>query len=884
MTVPGYNLIQDLRQDRADTAGGRGGGLLVYAKTGLKILAADKVVEFNQYAKFLINDITVYLIYRPPSGGVTSIAGLTEVVKKVEKNSILIGDFNLPEIDWSTGQTAARSREFVAANEERFLDQMVSFSTHTKGNILDLLLTNIPERVLNVEEMGHLGHSDHSMILATIGVSGGGGHTPEKELYDWAKSDWASMRRSLAEVNWRDELKDKDGNEAWTVLRDRITAVVDRYVPKRRRRNNAKPAWLNREILRAIRRKKRLWTRAKDGDRKDKDEYTAAEKQVKRMIRSAKRKFEKKLAEGGKKDGAAKRKFYAYVKMRTKSRPSIGPLKDRAGKSVSEDIEMAKVFNDSFSSMFTREDTENVPEPQKKFQGAFLNDAKITKKKVQDKIRRLRKGAAAGPDRIGPQILQELVEVIASPLATIMRRTLDTGRVPDDWKSANVSPIYKKGPKSSAENYRPVSLTSVCCKVMEAIIKDEIVEHLERNKLIRPSQHGFMKGRSCTSNLIVFLDKLSAAVDAGEAVDVVYLDFAKAFDKVPTQRLLKKVKAHGIGGQLYQWIKSWLTDRRQRVVLNGQASGWAAVLSGVPQGSVLGPLLFLIFINDLDGAAPGVDILLKFADDTKVGQIVRNEEDCARLQAALDGMVDWTVRWGMQFNVQKCKVMHVGRSNAEHKYSMGGAELSKTEEERDLGVIVSNKLKPAAQCAKAARTAQVVLGQIARAFHFKDKYVFIQLYKTYVRPHLEFAVQAWSPWTAADKDVLEKVQKRAVRMVSGLRADTYEDRLKELGLLSLEERRHQADMVLVYKILHGKEDIEAADMFSMAAEAVRVTRTAADPLNVRVRHGRLDCRKFSFSVRVTELWNNIPADIKNSRSVTSFKAAYNKYREALSRV
>ena len=197
---------------------------------------------------------------------------------------------------------------------------------------------------------------------------------------------------------------------------------------------------------------------------------------------------------------------------------------------------------------------------------------------------------------------------------------------------------------------------------------------------------------------------------------------------------------------------------------------------------------------------------------------------------------------------------------------------------------MSNRLKPAAQCAKAARTAQIVLGQIARAFHFKDKFLFIQLYKTYVRPHLEFAVQAWSPWTAADKDVLENVQKRAVRMVSGLRADTYEDRLKELGLLSLEERRHQADMVLVYKILHGKEDIEAADMFSMAAEAVRVTRTAADPLNVRVRHGRLDCRKFSFSVRVTELWNNIPADIKNSRSVSSFKTAYNKYREALSRV
>ena len=585
----------------------------------------------------------------------------------------------------------------------------------------------------------------------------------------------------------------------------------------------------------------------------------------------------KKLAEGGQKDGATKRKFYAYVKQRTKTRTSIGPLKDREGKVVKEDKDMAGIFNTFFSSVFTREDVGNIPEPEPQHQGRFLREVSVTVKKVKDKIQKLRKGAAAGPDGLGPQILQELKDIIASPLATIMRRSLEEGTVPKDWKTANVTPIYKKGNKSSPGNYRPVSLTSVCGRILESIIKDEVVDHLERNKLIKKSQHGFMRGKSCTSNLLAFLDKVTAAVDNGEAVDVVYLDFAKAFDKVPVERLLKKVEAHGISGQILRWIGAWLRNREQRVVLNGEASDWAAVLSGVPQGSVLGPLLFLIFINDLDEAA-AARFIFKFADDTKVAQPAQTEEDCAVLQESLDGLVQWAERWGMAFNVQKCKVMHLGHANRKHVYTMNGAVLEETEEERDLGVMISNKLKPGTQCAKAARTAAAVLGQISRAFHFKDRYVFVQLYKQYVWPHLEFAVQAWSPWAVADKEVLEAVQRRMVRMVSGLRSTEYEDRLKELGMTTLEERRHQADMAMMFKTMRGV-DGQKEEWFTPAAAGQRRTRVADDPLNVRLAHGRLELRKNFFTVRCTEHWNNVPGEIKNLRSVESFKKAYATHRQ-----
>ena len=366
----------------------------------------------------------------------------------------------------------------------------------------------------------------------------------------------------------------------------------------------------------------------------------------------------------------------------------------------------------------------------------------------------------------------------------IYRKSLKLGQVPDEWKVANVVPIYKKGSKADPGNYRPVSLTSVCCKMLESILKQDIMDHLTRNRLIRNSQHGFMKNKSCTTNLLEFMEKVTDAADKGKAVDIVYLDFAKAFDKVPTERLLKKVKAHGIGGEVLEWIRQWLKDRRQRVTVNGKLSSWQKVLSGVPQGSVLGPVLFLIFINDLDSAVTERQIIRKFADDTKLGQIIDSEADRAELQGCLDRLCKWARDWGMAFNVAKCHVMHIGRQNPGHTYNMDGVVLEVTREERDIGVTVTNDLKPSRQCQKAAQTAYAVLGQILRAFHFRDRHMFVNLYLQYVRPHLEFAVAAWAPWSQADIACLEKVQAKAVRAVSGLKGHSYEERLSELGLVS----------------------------------------------------------------------------------------------------
>jgi hypothetical protein len=271
---------------------------------------------------------------------------------------------------------------------------------------------------------------------------------------------------------------------------------------------------------------------------------------------------------------------------------------------------------------------------------------------------------------------------------------------------------------------------------MESIIKDDIIAHLKRNRIISNNQHGFTKGLSCTTNLLEFMEPVTKAADEGKAVDIVYLDFAKAFDKVPIRRLLAKLESIGIGGSVQNWISDWLSDRKQRVLVQGKFSSWRKVLSGVPQGSVLGPVLFNIFINDLDDEATVRQLLKKFADDTKLGQVIECASDTDELQGTLDRLCEWAARWGMCFNVQKCHVMHVGRRNKQADYYMNGHKFATTSAERDVGVIISDDLKQADQCKKAAQTAGAVLGQIHRAFHYRDRHTYLGLYKQYVRPHL----------------------------------------------------------------------------------------------------------------------------------------------------
>jgi hypothetical protein len=334
---------------------------------------------------------------------------------------------------------------------------------------------------------------------------------------------------------------------------------------------------------------------------------------------------------------------------------------------------------------------------------------------------------------VHPHVLKMCASNLGRLLSIIFKKSLATSLVPHQWLTANVSPLFKKGSRPEASNYRPVSLTSVLCKILEKFIRNIIMTHMYENELLSEHQHGFVRNKSCTTNLLEALDYLTWNEWQRTPLDVVFLDFAKAFDTVPHSRLLVKLKGYGVCEQLVKWTEAFLAKRVQRLVRGDFVSDWVEVTSGVPQGSVYGPTLFII---------PGMlsSLVKLYADDTKLLADVSSHEGKMSLLSDLDKISSWSKDWLVKLNASKCKVMHFGSRNNKYQYRLNERLLEETKTERDLGVCISNDLKWEHQCNKAAAKANRMLGVLQKTFISRDILLWKRLYLAYVRPLLEFAI------------------------------------------------------------------------------------------------------------------------------------------------
>jgi hypothetical protein len=539
------------------------------------------------------------------------------------------------------------------------------------------------------------------------------------------------------------------------------------------------------------------------------------------------------------------------------------------GMNIDTNIQKVEEFNNYFSSVFTKDNglVQNFPISQLP---AELTNCSFTNENVLEALKNLKTNLSSGPDGFPPVLFEKLKYVIASPLRTIFEISLRTNKLPEVWLQSNVTVIHKKGSKQSVENYRPISLTCVACKLMESIIKNRVMNFLDHNKMLDRSQFGFRTGRSTCTQLIQCTNDWTTYLDEKAPVDVIYLDFAKAFDTVCHYKLFEKLSNIGIKGDLLLWIKAFLTNRSQKVVIDQITSQPASVISGVPQGSVLGPVLFLVYINDLTKNIEKDVKCVMFADDVKLYRVVRSDTDSYSIQNTLNHIQNWCKTWQIELSINKCNVLHLGKINPKKDYFIEGKVLTNATQCRDLGVLMTEDGKFSKHVKFIAKTAYFKMSTIFKIFQSKNIQLLKKAYISYVRPSLEYCSIIWSPYYIQDINLIERVQKYFTKRILGKLKLTYPERLKYLAIDSLEERRIKIDLAETFKFLNC-EHRKSTHFFEMNPNPHNHSR------DLYIKFYRTNARKFWFGNRVCPWWNKLPSHIKQSKNINQFKKLISKY-------
>ena len=519
--------------------------------------------------------------------------------------------------------------------------------------------------------------------------------------------------------------------------------------------------------------------------------------------------------------------------------------------------------------MYTREDLSTLPDLGQSPHPP-MNNIVVHERGVLKLLKGLRPFKATGPDEIPAFILKQAATSLAPYLTRIFQLSLDHGKIPDEWRRANIVPIYKKGDKHQPANYRPVSLTSISCKLLEHVVHSTVMDHFDRHNILCDEQHGFRARRSCETQLVVTLDQIARNMDQGHQTDIILLDFSKAFDKVPHQRLLQKMAYYGVSGTTLSWIRDFLSHRTQSVVLEGHTSSPVDVVSGVPQGTVLGPLLFLAYINDLPQCTNS-DARL-FADDCLVYRQIRNQGDADALQKDLTALEEWEHRWQMCFHPEKCTVIRISgrRQPRQTTYTLHGHQLEVVDRGKYLGITINQDLQWTCHIYNTIGKATRSLGFLRRNLGRCKPTVKATAYRTLIRPSIEYASSVWDPHQTTVIRDLEQVQRRAARFVFNQYTDTspgcVTNLLEQLEWDSLQHRRTKHRLVLCYKVRNHLVDIDPAKYFTPGDSRTRGGHRYRQPRTNK------DTYRHSFFPRSVRDWNRLPETATAASSLEEFRA------------
>jgi hypothetical protein len=537
-------------------------------------------------------------------------------------------------------------------------------------------------------------------------------------------------------------------------------------------------------------------------------------------------------------------------------------MKSEDGSVVVNDSEKANLFNVCFQSAFIH-DNGVVPDfvVNEEF-FAPMGNISFGTMDVRAALLKLHTGGAAGPDGIPAIVYVRLADMLATPLSHIFDKSFSEGKLPSMWKKSLVIPIFKKGAPTNPANYRPISLTCIPCKIMESLI----VNHMMKYFVASPSQFGFMKNRCATVQLIRCLDLWSESVNNGSMVDIIFLDYAKAFDCVCHSKLLFKLQRYGCGDSFVSWFTDFLCGRSQSVRVGSQVSNPLPVHSGVPQGSVLGPIMFVIYIDDMLRQSKDVETAA-YADDTYMSNDTNTTEQRELLQQSLNWVANWSNDWQLRLSSDKCYAMYLGHLNPMHSYFLGTNEVKTASCQKHLGILFCDNLKFGRHCIDIANRAHLRANLILKCFKVSPARVLVRAFNAFVRPILEYGSEVWNPYLKKDILRIEAVQRRFSKRLPGMSGLDYGQRLEALGMESLELRRVKIDLRCCYKLIWGLTHSGPIPSFLKLREG-RALR--GHPLQIVWDTPKLNCRCNSFVPRVGRVWNALPWEIALAESLAIF--------------
>lgn len=868
-TIPGYTLF---RSDRVDDR--RGGGVCIYVKTS--VVNTYKVTVLKEsvagidglWLKIKSQAFTVHFatVYRPPSTSQAKDIALLSVIERASQkyeNLILTGDFNFPSIDWhnlivsnSTDSAGSFANMVLSTNLSQLVSRPTRLRHGQQPSLLDLILVNEEDLVSNVEYGAPIGRSDH--ITLHIKTQFCTSSSPRTLLKSVTTTDYTTLNEILQQTSWNEMYRLDSVETKWQYFLDVVQQAVNRVSRTFQVKCCREKPWIDNTFLERVRIKRKLWD--KYGQTSSLQDYRTHRKYSNKLsedLKTARANYENGLINKGPKS------IYKHVRSCLSAKVSVPIVRKNGGDLCGSDEETADQFANYFELCFSQEPSGPLPAVTTPCNHSALNNVLFSEERIRQQITKLKADASPGPDKLSTRLLQACVANLVQPLQHIFQFSFDTATLPSAWLLAACTPIFKKGDKLDVTNYRPVSVLSAGLKIMEKIIVEDITSFALDHNIISGTQHGFLPGRSTVTNVLTCLNDWTLSLDKNIPVDVIYLDLSKAFDRVPKNRLIAKLNHMGISGRLLDWITAYLTDRSFYVKSGHTVSSHKSVLSGVPQGSCLGPILFNLYVSDLSS-------LLNlnhasYADDIKIygnplsdGQLLMHD---------LRSIETWCSAWLLPLNASKCSVLHLGHNNPHHLYTLCDVPLKSVTSQVDLGITISSDLKWSDHVAVVAKKANTMAYLLSRAFRQLSCDMFAKLFKTYVRPILEYGAVIWSPNLKKDIHCLEGVQRRATRGVRGIRPLAYEERLSHLKLSSLSDRRKRGDLIITYRIIHNHFDSDMDSLYSFNTDE----RLRGHSLKLSKEKFHTTSRQQFLSNRVFSDWNTLTDEIVTAPTLNAFK-------------